>query len=746
MSLAGTEKVAQVYSGGDTVGGTGDITIKSGHWQGDNYVSDSQAAGTGLRNQGYDAGTYYGISGGTQSKQNSLETKGERYINQQQNYMYGGTPYGADNAVTYDRMVAGAGAGALTDRSREAVNSGAFMQDTGVSLQNQAAQFGKRATPTTNYDLAMAARADQQGAYGGLMGSAQDPRTQQDVYNSLMAAGQVPEGPSAAQAQLQQGTNQALASQLAIARSGRGAGESASALRGAAWNASDIQQNAGNQAAQLRAQEDQAFRQRQLQAFGAAGGVAGQMRGQGIEAYGAAGQLAGQERGQDVGQAEYLTDAELRNRALNDQTALGYQNTALGYQNAGLGYQQLATTATQGAGTMAMSGEEQANQIREAELQGSMGYETNLTNYAIGNKQPPKEGGMTSADWAQLGVSAAGVAAMASDIRAKQDIQALPLGAARGLAPPSRLPPVPGQQMPQGYAQPAVRPAVPGTLTAGQPQQIPPEILARRRAAQQQAAQRAAYAQSEANRGPDRVALGVPQAALDARAARAQAPAPANPYAAQGAAVGMSDIRAKQDISQLSPQAGGGLSNYQMGTARQPMQAQPMQPRQPPTLGSSQPGALNSMAAYGNYGQAPSQQPLQAQAVTNPYIQRAAGMALSDKRAKSEARQEGFEAGIALNPQPDLPVDGAAQDTIRHAPGYSYQYRDPAALGAQPGTHYGPMAQDLERTPMGRSVVSTGPDGMKRVDTNRLSLVNTAALNAQQQEIDDLKRRQGVRP
>lgn len=67
---------------------------------------------------------------------------------------------------------------------------------------------------------------------------------------------------------------------------------------------------------------------------------------------------------------------------------------------------------------------------------------------------------------------------------------------------------------------------------------------------------------------------------------------------------------------------------------------------------------------------------------------------------------------------------------------YSYEYKNPNAPGAKPGTQYGPMAQDLEQTPAGASVVSTGPDGMKGIDTQRLSLMSAAELAKQRQELD----------
>jgi hypothetical protein len=49
------------------------------------------------------------------------------------------------------------------------------------------------------------------------------------------------------------------------------------------------------------------------------------------------------------------------------------------------------------------------------------------------------------------------------------------------------------------------------------------------------------------------------------------------------------------------------------------------------------------------------------------------------------------------------------------------------------------MAQDLEKSPVTRSTVETGPDGMKRVNTGRLALVNTAAIADQQRDIQQMK-------
>lgn len=60
---------------------------------------------------------------------------------------------------------------------------------------------------------------------------------------------------------------------------------------------------------------------------------------------------------------------------------------------------------------------------------------------------------------------------------------------------------------------------------------------------------------------------------------------------------------------------------------------------------------------------------------------------------------------------------------------HSYKYKDPSMPGAAPGKHFGPMAQEIEKGgPVGESLVNDGPDGVKRVDTDRLSLALASGL------------------
>lgn len=90
-------------------------------------------------------------------------------------------------------------------------------------------------------------------------------------------------------------------------------------------------------------------------------------------------------------------------------------------------------------------------------------------------------------------------------------------------------------------------------------------------------------------------------------------------------------------------------------------------------------------------------------------------------------------------------LQAPAVQMAQQAPGYSFEYRNPSAPGAAPGQQFGVMAQDLERTPAGRSVVFQGPGGQKMVDTGRLAMQNTAAIGELGNELERLKQYGGQR-
>lgn len=83
-----------------------------------------------------------------------------------------------------------------------------------------------------------------------------------------------------------------------------------------------------------------------------------------------------------------------------------------------------------------------------------------------------------------------------------------------------------------------------------------------------------------------------------------------------------------------------------------------------------------------------------------------------------------------------------AADTFRETPGFKYHYK-PEFLG-EPGTEsgeqFGIMAQDLEKTEAGASVVDKDENGMRKVDTERLTLLNSAALHDIMKELDKRSR------
>lgn len=57
----------------------------------------------------------------------------------------------------------------------------------------------------------------------------------------------------------------------------------------------------------------------------------------------------------------------------------------------------------------------------------------------------------------------------------------------------------------------------------------------------------------------------------------------------------------------------------------------------------------------------------------------------------------------------------------------AYDYKEPDSVGAAPGRNFGPLAQDIERSRIGKSIVKDTSDG-KMVDVNRALLVALAAL------------------
>jgi hypothetical protein len=71
---------------------------------------------------------------------------------------------------------------------------------------------------------------------------------------------------------------------------------------------------------------------------------------------------------------------------------------------------------------------------------------------------------------------------------------------------------------------------------------------------------------------------------------------------------------------------------------------------------------------------------------------------------------------------------------------YKFRYKDPSEPGARPGQRYGVMAQDLEKSPVGRSVV-VNDGGEKKIDTGAAVGVALAAIADMKKQMDALKAR-----
>jgi hypothetical protein len=189
-------------------------------------------------------------------------------------------------------------------------------------------------------------------------------------------------GPSAAQAQLEQTLDQNVATQIALAKSGRGAGASGNAMRQAQFQAANMGQQTAGQMATLRAQEEANWRQQQLQGLSAAGGVASNLE------QSAQGRLGLNLTGLQSGLQGYSTQDAARLQA--QQAAAGQYGTMYGsqasaqqaaeamrqgYLSQSIGAQQNAAAQGQAASQLSQSGWDsyQAGLGRVADLTNQQG-------------------------------------------------------------------------------------------------------------------------------------------------------------------------------------------------------------------------------------------------------------------------------------------------------------------------------------------------------------------------------------
>lgn len=323
--------------------------------------------------------------------------------------------YDAQKVLAQQAGAAGLAAGTAQQGAQQALGTGAQGTFAGIATGNQqqgaanAGAFNTTAADLTRQGQNAQYRPGVNVNYGESANlayqQAQDrARALGLVTAQTRFAAQGP-GPSAAQAQLQQGSEANQLRALSLARSGRGFGQNAAAMQQALGSAADTQAQTNQQAAILRAQEAANWRGQQLQAYGQA-----QQGMQGIGAQNLQGRaLAGQESQYQAG----LSDQQrARNDALMSQYAslglnaqqfgasnqlaynqLAGQNQAQGYQ-AQLGFNTLGQNAY-GQGLQYNLGQGQLGQqyagmgldAYKAQLAASMGYENLKSGNILGTQQ-----------------------------------------------------------------------------------------------------------------------------------------------------------------------------------------------------------------------------------------------------------------------------------------------------------------------------------------------------------------------
>jgi hypothetical protein len=566
-----------------------------------------------------------------------------------------------------------------------------------------------------NYDA-----ANQQAAQANLnFGEANQALGQSQNYAQQLAGIENEAAPSAAQAQLQSGLNQAQQSSLAMARSGRGFGGSAAALNQAAVLNANASQQAVNSSAQLRASEVAAERTRQAQNLTGAAGIQ----------QGASGQMTQQQQmAASLGMQKSAMLQQQQDAASNVALGLGAQygqagqfqsqlaaNTALGVGQQQLGQQQLSSgAALQNASQNDTYGLGLYNLGLNAQESGAnLGLEGAVAGAGLGMQGI---GMNIGAQQAAGGIEQTGFGTQAGAVGAGGQLELGGYGQAGGLYGTSA-----GYGLENLGLQGNIETG--GLNFSGQHQQ---NVL------------NAAAIQAGQNQAAYNSQMGVWGALLGAG----------------GAAMASSDRDLKKDIKPANKE----LFVPESGQYDKPENADKIdytaKYNQDPFYGNFTSYEKGPPATPEGFGQGvgisgPNQMtpPPANAAATGPNPMQKFGSGLA---AMGGSVQQMGGGGGAINPvtgmpyyQPNLTLsderEKEAVETVENAPAYSYNYTDPDAMGAAPGRQFGIMAQDLEKTPAGRSVVKQGPNGAKMVDTSRLTMVNTAALNGMQKHINELE-------
>ena len=667
------------------------------------------------------------------------------------------------------------------------------LQQAGQVGQNfgfdQSAALGQQGQQANQYGLNQAGQLGQTASQLGQMGQGVFGQAGAAANRNIIGQQQqaiqgieAREGPSAAQAQLQAGLNQSQASNIAMARSGRGWGGSAAAMGQAQQQNAAAGQNAANQSAMLRAQEDAAYRSRAAQNIGAAAQMGlsqantndAQQRAllaAGLQGVQAGGQMQAQAAG--LGQNAYAQQlAAQQASAQTGQAGIGQslaaQQAAAGIGQQGYAQQLAAQQAGVQAGQQGYAQQLAAQQAGAQSLQFGVGQNLAAQQAAAGVGQAGYGQNLAAQQAAgSLGVNAmqAGGAMSLGALESggNMALQGQQAGGAMALG---------GLQTGGGMAMAGIEGGgnmqlgglAQSANQSGQAALVGLDAQQQAMAAQQQqVANQMAYQNQmisihQGNQGVQMNNANNQAAAGQASKDRIDKYAAAGINFAGQMIQGVSDRDKKKEIEpanreMLVPPAdtsgNGGPGGYAFGTGISgPNQSQAdasngaAQAARAQAQGNAKQAGIDE--AFGKFG-GRAQGFAQDIGQSNGFRPNRAPMIQSQPVGIPQPGYQDMRGQNYQSFQLSDEDEKKSIEAIEKTHGYSFEYKDPNQMGAKDGLQFGIMAQDLEKTPAGRSVVKKQPDGTRMVDTSRLTMVNTAALNAMSKEIDALKARAGAR-
>ena len=639
-----------------------------------------QAASAGQRGTEVGAGTQAALNNEAQlaaargaATNAQLQTQGQQAV-------------GAGGAINTNLTRSGQQAASIGTTGNQVIGqAGQTAADLGTAGNTALGYAGKTAANiggTTNYEL---------------RGAGQTAADIGGTANTALTGLEGTEGPSAAQATLNNATSQGMGDALTLARSGRGPGGNAAQVAQATARIPGMAASAANSAATLRANENALWRQRQAANLTSGGQLALAGQNANITAQTAGGEqaLAGQQA--NIGAQTAGTQAALAGQQANigaqtagTQAALEGQNANIGAQTAGgqvlMQGQGLGIDATKAGGEAALAGR----------------------NASIGAITAGGSQALTGTAQGLEGATAGGQLALAGNAAQQSATQNAQGQFWQGESLADK---VTGAQTQQDLAYENMLTQKQGIdagiaiNAANNEQSIWPAVIGAG------ATGLAMMASDERNKDVgDEVKL--------SSAIRG------NPYGRTGAPGMAAKNAMKGPQSDLSPYGSGpmgGQQNYAAAQGQdQALQAKAEKEQEMrlqaaiQRLGGIAQGAMTPRQNNGQAGQSMIDNAMRMQPV------------VSDERSKTKIADLEGQLAAARSGSPDF----------TKSPNYAYTYKDPTIPGAAPGPQVGPMAQDLEKA--GSQAVMNTPTG-KMVDPSRLTMETAGAVGDLQRQFDELE-------